>query len=151
MAGVDGVKTDAALNQIRSLTTGPELGQSYTGKVVRITDFGAFVEILPGIDGMVHISQLASKRINRVEDAVQLGDEVMVMVTDIDSSSGKVRLSRKAILEGWTLEDARANDMANKGPRPGGGDRGGRDNRSGGGGGDRGRNGGGNRFGGPRR
>jgi polyribonucleotide nucleotidyltransferase len=148
VAGVDGMKTDAALEQIRTLTTGPELGKVYTGKVVRVTDFGAFVEILPGIDGMAHISQLATTRINRVEDSVQLGDEVMVMVTDVDQSSGKVRLSRRAVLEGWSLEDARANDMANK-PRPGGGDRGGRDGgRSGGG--DRGRNGG-NRYGGPRR
>ncbi|MBK9055566.1 MAG: polyribonucleotide nucleotidyltransferase [Chloroflexi bacterium] len=145
VAGVDGMKTDAALEQIRTLTTGPELGKTYTGKVVRITDFGAFIEILPGLDGMVHISQLATTRINRVEDSVQLGDEVMVMVTDVDQSSGKVRLSRKAVLEGWTLEEARANDMANKGPRPGGGDRG-RDNRSGGGG-DRG----GNRYGGGQR
>lgn len=148
VAGVDGMKTDAALEQIRTLTTGPELGKVYTGKVVRVTDFGAFVEILPGIDGMAHISQLAMTRINRVEDSVQLGDEVMVMVTDVDQSSGKVRLSRRAVLEGWSLEEARANDMANK-PRPGGGDRGGRDGgRSGGG--DRGRNGG-NRYGGPRR
>lgn len=149
VAGVDGIKTDAALDQIKALTTGAELGRVYTGKVVRVTDFGAFVEILPGTDGMVHISQLATTRINRVEDAVQLGDEVMVMVTDIDQGTGKIRLSRKAVLEGWSLEDARANDMAggSKGPRPGGdrgGDRGGR-------GGDRGRNGGGNRFGGPRR
>lgn len=154
VAGVDGIKTDAALNQIRTLTMGAELGQTYTGKVVRITDFGAFIEILPGMDGLVHISQLAKQRINRVEDSVQLGDEVMVMVTDIDPSTSKIRLSRRAVLENWTLEEARANDMANKGPKPGGGDRGGRDNRSGGG--DRGgrdnrSGGGGNRYGGPRR
>lgn len=133
VAAVDGAKGDAAMATIREITSGPELGKIYTGKVVRITDFGAFVELIPGTDGLVHISQLSSDRVERVEDAVQLGDEVMVMVTDIDPSSDKVRLSRAAVLEGLTLEEARARDNA-----IGGGDRGrGRGGQRGRGGNDR--------------
>jgi polyribonucleotide nucleotidyltransferase len=132
VAGVDGEKTDAALEHIAAITKGPELGEIYTGRVVRIVDFGAFVEIIPGLDGMVHVSQLASERVNRVEDAIQLGDEVMVMVTDIANNGEKVRLSRQAVLEGWTLDEARANDSAIGASRGGGGRRGGS-----GGGGDR--------------
>jgi len=113
---------------IRALTEEPEVGRIYTGKVVRVTDFGAFVEILPKIDGMVHISQLADYRVNRVEDVVRVGDEVMVMVIDIDSE-GKIRLSRRAVLEGWTPEEARAADRrgrtSEREPRKGGSRRGG--------------------------
>jgi len=126
VAGVDGGKAEDAIKHIQSLTEEAELGNIYTGKVVRITDFGAFIEILPGMDGLVHISQLSTEHLRRVEDAVQMGDEVMVMVTDV-SPEGKVRLSRKAVLEGWTLEEARANDQ----PKRGGGNRGG-GNRGGG-------------------
>ena len=109
VAGVDGLKAEAALERIHMLTHDPDLGEIFTGRVVRITDFGAFVELAPGQDGMVHISQLASEHLQRVEDAVQMGDEVMVMVTDV-SGEGKIRLSRRAVLEGWTLEEARAQD-----------------------------------------
>ena len=128
VAGVDGVKAEAALERIHTLTHDPELGEVFTGKVVRITDFGAFVELFPGQDGMVHISQLSSEHLQRVEDAVKMGDEIMVMVTDV-SGEGKIRLSRRAVLEGWTLDEARAQDS----PRKGGGsrDNGGRDRRGG--------------------
>ncbi len=136
VAGVDGEKTDAALEKIEQLTRSPEEGQIFSGKVVRVTDFGAFVEFTPGQDGMVHISQLASERLNKVEDAVQNGDEVMVMITGVDKVSGKIRLSRQAVLEGWTLEEAKANDSSggrggnrrggNRGGNRGGGNRGGR-------------------------
>ena len=98
------------------------VGNIYTGKVVRIADFGAFVEILPGVDGMVHISQLDSERVNKVEDVVNMGDEITVMVTDIDPA-GKIWLSRQAVLEGWTAEEARGKDQRKSGPRTGGGDR----------------------------
>jgi polyribonucleotide nucleotidyltransferase len=126
VAGVNGKLAEDAAQRIQTLARGPELGSVYSGKVVRITDFGAFVEILPGTDGLIHISQLASERLNRVEDAVQMGDEVMVMVTDV-GAEGKVRLSRQAVLEGWTLEEARERDQ------PGGGrSGGGRDSRGGG-------------------
>jgi polyribonucleotide nucleotidyltransferase len=135
-----------ALAQIRAITEEAELGKIYTGKVVRITNFGAFVEILPNTDGLVPISQLADYRVPSVEDVVQLGDEIMVMVTDIDND-GKIRLSRLAVLEGWSLEEARQNDRR---PAPKHGNGGGRDRR---GGGDRDRRGGGdrNRRGGNRR
>ena len=103
-----------------ALTESPEIGRIYTGKVVRTTDFGAFVEILPSTDGMVHISQLDSERVNRVEDIVRMGDEITVMVTDIDPA-GKIRLSRQAVLEGWTAEEARQKDRA--GSRRGGSSR----------------------------
>jgi len=132
VAGVNGKLAEDAARRIETLAKGPELGSIYTGKVVRITDFGAFIEILPGTDGLVHISQLASERLNRVEDAVQMGDEVMVMVTDV-GMEGKIRLSRQAVLEGWTLEEARERDQPggsrggrDRGGRNGGRDRGGR-------------------------
>src|SRR5512142_714140 len=129
----------------------PEIGHIYTGKVVRTTDFGAFVEILPGLDGMVHISQLADYRVNKVEDVAKVGDELMVMITDIDPA-GKIRLSRQAVLMGWTPEEAREHDR----PAGGGERRGGGGDRRGGGGGDRRggdrgpRSGGGDRRGGDR-
>jgi polyribonucleotide nucleotidyltransferase len=85
---------------------------------VRTTDFGAFVEITPGTDGLVHISQLADFHAPSVEDVVHVGDEVMVMVTDI-SSEGKIRLSRLAVLEGWTLDEARQRDRPKSGGRGG--------------------------------
>jgi polyribonucleotide nucleotidyltransferase len=109
IAAVEGPAADRALERIEELTKEIEAGEIYTGKVVRTTDFGAFVEIAPGTDGMVHISQLADFRAPTVEDVVQVGDEIMVMVTDI-SREGKIRLSRQAVLEGWTLEEAREHD-----------------------------------------
>jgi polyribonucleotide nucleotidyltransferase len=92
-----------------------------------VADFGAFVQILPGIDGMVHISQLDTERVEKVEDVVKMGDELTVMVTAIDEN-GKIRLSRQAVLEGWTPEEALEHDKGGKsgGGRPrsgGGGDR----------------------------
>ncbi len=136
IAGVNGEKSDGALRQIELLSKEAEAGEIYTGKVVRITDFGAFIEILPGIDGMVHISQISSERINRIEDVMKLGDEVMVMVTAV-SPDGKIRLSRQAVLEGWSLEEAIAADNPSSG-RSGSRDRGGRNDRGGRGGRDRG-------------
>lgn len=117
VAGVDGEKTDEALERIRTIAKGPELGELYLGKVVRVVDFGAFVEIVPGTDGLVHISQLSTQRVEKVEDAIQVGDEILVMVTDLDENNEKVRLSRQAVLEGWTLDEARANDSAINGRR----------------------------------
>ena len=116
----------AALSQIEGLTEEAELGRIYTGKVVRVTDFGAFIQIMPGTDGMVHISQLDSERIDKVEDVAPMGEEITVMVTAI-GHDGKIRLSRKAVLEGWTVEEAVAQDNFKK--KSGGGRR---DNRRGG-------------------
>ncbi len=141
IAATDGVGESLARERIEALTETPQIGHIYTGKVVRIADFGAFVEILPNIDGMVHISQLDSERVEKVEDIVSMGDEISVMVIDIDPV-GKIRLSRQAVLEGWTAEEAKSRDSKrSSGSRPGGsgrpgGDRGGRpggDRRPGGG------------------
>ncbi|MEL7626926.1 MAG: polyribonucleotide nucleotidyltransferase [Anaerolineaceae bacterium] len=122
IASTGGTGFEEARDRILSLTETAEIGKIYTGKVVRIADFGAFVEILPGVDGMVHISQLASDRVEKVEDVVSLGDELTVMVIDI-SPEGKIRLSRKALLEGWTAEEAREHD--NPRSKSGGGSHGG--------------------------
>ena len=137
IASTDGVGAKIAKERIEGLGESVVVGNIYTGKVVRIEAFGAFVNLLPGVDGLVHISQLASERVNSVEDVAVLGDELTVMVTDIDPA-GKIRLSRQAVLEGWSAEEAREKD---KGGRNGGGGRGGdRGGRNGGGGrgGDRG-------------
>jgi polyribonucleotide nucleotidyltransferase len=112
-----------AMQIIESLTKEVERGQIYTGKVVRILPFGAFVEILPGKDGMVHISELSTERVNSVEDVVKIGDEIMVMVTDIDDR-GRINLSRRALLEDEDTErpEGEAAEPRENGPggRPGG-------------------------------
>ena len=113
IASTDGEGYKAARERIERLTEEVEVGRIYTGKVVRITDFGAFVEILPGQDGLVHISQLDTNHVNKVSDVVKEGDEITVMVTNVDNQ-GRIRLSRQALLEGWTLEEARSHDSANK-------------------------------------
>jgi polyribonucleotide nucleotidyltransferase len=141
IASTDGVGAKIAQERVEALGESAIVGNIYTGKVVRIADFGAFVEILPGVDGLVHISQLDTERVNKVEDVVNMGDEITVMVTDIDPA-GKIRLSRQAVLEGWTAEEAREKDQRK--PGGGGGRSGGRN------GGDRGGRGGDRRGGGDR-
>lgn len=121
IAAIDSLGAQKAIEMIESLTEEAEIGRVYVGKVVRTESYGAFVEILPGVDGMVHISQLADYRVPSVEDVVRVGDEVMVMVIDIDEG-GKIKLSRQAVLEGWTAEEARERDR--KGSPSGGGGRG---------------------------
>jgi len=118
IASVDGVGFEEARDRILAVTETAEIGRIYTGKCVRVADFGAFIEILPGVDGMVHISQLSSERVEKVEDVVNVGDELTVMVTDV-SPEGKIRLSRQALLEGWTAEEAREHDKP-KGGKSGG-------------------------------
>jgi polyribonucleotide nucleotidyltransferase len=121
IASTNGEGAQTARDRIEAITETPQLGRIYTGKVVRIADFGAFVEILPGTDGMVHISQLDSERVEKVEDVAKLGDEITVMVTGIDPM-GKIRLSRQAVLEGWTIEEAQEHDARKSGgSRSGGG------------------------------
>jgi polyribonucleotide nucleotidyltransferase len=126
IAATDGPAALRAKEMVEEITEVPVVGRIYTGKVVRTTDFGAFVEILPNQDGLVHISQLDSERVNKVEDIVSVGDEITVMITNIDEA-GKVRLSRQAVLEGWSLEEALTHDRPSGGrsggSRGGGGDK----------------------------
>jgi len=82
---------------VEYLTADVEVGKTYKGKVTRILNFGAFVEIMPGKEGLVHISQLAEGHVKKVEDVVHEGDEITVKVSEIDSQ-GRVNLSRKAVL-----------------------------------------------------
>jgi polyribonucleotide nucleotidyltransferase len=135
-----------AISIIEGLTKDVELGETYTGKVTRLASFGAFVEILPGKDALVRSEDLADYPVRRPEDAVKLGDELMVMVIEVDAM-GRVNASRRAVLEGLSLEEAIAASQANaqaRGPRDGGGGGGFRRDRGGRGGG----NGGGQRRGG---
>jgi polyribonucleotide nucleotidyltransferase len=127
ISSVDQEGAQRAREAIERMTAEAKIGEIYLGKVVRIMPFGAFVELFPGRDGLVHISELETHRVERVEDIVNLGDEINVMVTDIDPQ-GKISLSRKAVLTGEM--------PAPKPPRTGGFDRGPR--RDGGGGFDRG-------------
>ncbi|MGH2369635.1 MAG: S1 RNA-binding domain-containing protein, partial [Chloroflexota bacterium] len=109
---------ERAADIVRSMTEEVEVGKIYLGKVTRLMNFGAFAEILPGKEGLIHVSELAEHRVNRVEDVVDVGDEVMVMVVEVDSQ-GRVNLSRRAVIEGQSPADvaARKREM---GP-PGGG------------------------------
>jgi polyribonucleotide nucleotidyltransferase len=95
IASVDQKAGELARQRVLKLIEEPEVGKEYMGKVRRITPFGAFVEILPNQDGLVHISELDTKRVNKVEDVLSLGDKVKVKVIGIDAE-GKIRLSRKA-------------------------------------------------------
>ncbi len=90
--------TDKAIQMVREITQEAEIGSLYVGVVKRIVDFGAFVEIFPGTDGLIHISHLAQERVDKVTDVLQEGDEVLVRVIDVDRS-GKIRLSRKEALD----------------------------------------------------
>src|ERR671933_2385256 len=90
-------RAQKAIDIIRGLTREVEIGGIYTGKVTRTMAFGAFVEILPGKEGLVHVSELADQHVNRVEDVVNIGDEVTVLVTEIDRQN-RINLSRRALL-----------------------------------------------------
>ncbi|MFN7699726.1 MAG: polyribonucleotide nucleotidyltransferase [Deltaproteobacteria bacterium] len=123
IASNDPAKAQKAIEIIRGLTTEPEVGKTYKGLVKRVEPYGAFLEIMPNTDGLCHISDFAWERVERVEDVMNLGDEVEVMVTNIDGD-GRVRLSRKATLpkpEGYVEPPPR--DRGDRGDR--GGDRGG--------------------------
>jgi polyribonucleotide nucleotidyltransferase len=94
IASPDGESARKAMEIISSITAEAELGRIYTGKVKRVVDFGAFVEIIPGTEGLLHISQISDKRIAKVTDEINEGDEVLVKVIEIDKL-GRIRLSRK--------------------------------------------------------
>ena len=144
IASADPEAVKKAIAIIESLTREPEVGAIYKGKVTRVADFGAFIEVLPGTDGLLHVSEMAHTRVENVEDVMKEGDEVEVKLISVERD-GKLRLSRRELLpfpEGEEGERAKARLQAaregggDRGPRPGGdrdrGDRGGR-------GGDRGR------------
>ncbi len=145
VASADEASAKKAIAIIMELTATAELNKTYMGKVQRITDFGAFVEIIPGTDGLLHVSEIARHRVQDVRDELKEGEQLLVKVISIDPS-GKIRLSRKALLaeeeggEGGG-EAAQGDQPAEHAPRPhrphGGGDRGpgGRDGRPGGPGG----------------
>ena len=97
VASADEAAAQKAITMIQELTATPELNKTYTGRVERITDFGAFIEIMPGVDGLLHVSEIAHYRVQNVRDEMKEGDQVMVKVINIDPS-GKVRLSRKVLL-----------------------------------------------------
>ncbi|PKK90550.1 MAG: polyribonucleotide nucleotidyltransferase [Candidatus Wallbacteria bacterium HGW-Wallbacteria-1] len=128
---LDAAMCRKAVGMIEGLTAEVEVGKIYEGKVVRVTNFGAFVEVLPGKDGLVHISELDHYRVNKVTDIINVGDQVMVKVTEIDDL-GRVNLSRKAIIprpEGTSDRpersgeeggrDDRNRDDRSRGPRDG--------------------------------
>ena len=98
IASSDAEMIKKAIKIIEELTKEVKVGEVYLGKVVRIEKFGAFVNLIKGKDALVHISQLANERVNKVEDVVKLGDEVLVKVTEIDRQ-GRVNASRKALLK----------------------------------------------------
>lgn len=99
IVAVNSEEAAKAIDMINGITAEAEVGKVYTGKVTRLMAFGAFVEILPGKEGLVHISQLSTERVNKVEDVVSVGDEIVVKVTEIDQK-GRINLSRKAVLAG---------------------------------------------------
>ncbi|HCZ23072.1 MAG TPA: hypothetical protein DHU72_06750 [Rikenellaceae bacterium] len=114
-----------AIDWINGITAVPEVGKTYHGKVVSILEFGAFVEILPGKEGLLHVSEIAWTKTDKVEDVLSVGDEVDVKLLEIDPKSGKMRLSMRALTEkpeGYVEPERR--------PRPERGDR--RDDRRGG-------------------
>ena len=98
IASPDGIAVKKAIDIIKGLTTEPEVGEFYMGVVKRLAEFGAFVEILPGTDGLVHISELDEKRVGKVQDICREGDEMVVKVIAIDRATGKIRLSRREAL-----------------------------------------------------
>ncbi|MGE5245913.1 MAG: polyribonucleotide nucleotidyltransferase [Betaproteobacteria bacterium] len=98
VASADETSAQKAISIIQELTATPELNKTYLGKVQRITDFGAFVEIMPGTDGLLHVSEIANHRVKDVRDELKEGEQLLVKVINIDPT-GKIRLSRKALLQ----------------------------------------------------
>jgi polyribonucleotide nucleotidyltransferase len=117
VASADEASARKAIGMIQELTATPELNKTYLGKVQRITDFGAFVEIMPGTDGLLHVSEIANHRVKDVRDELKEGEQLLVKVINIDPT-GKIRLSRKALLnEAAAAADAKVGEPAGK-PAP---------------------------------
>ena len=98
VASADGNSMQRAIEIIQGITAEAEVGKVYKGIVKKIVDFGAFVEILPGTDGLLHISQIGPGRVSRVSDVLKEGEEIMVKVLEVDKQ-GKIRLSRKEAMQ----------------------------------------------------
>jgi len=140
IASIDEASAKMALEIITELTTEAEVGKSYMGKVKRLVNFGAFVEILPGLEGLLHVSEIAPYRVEEVTDELHEGQEVMVKVIDIDGQN-KIRLSRRALLSEAEVAAARASHQQSPHAHPAGRGAGGSHGGPGGGGpprGDRG-------------
>ena len=119
MSGLDIDKCRQAVSIVETIANDPEIGAIYKGKVTRLMNFGAFVEIAPGKEGLVHISKLDVKRVDRVEDVVNVGDEVIVKVIEIDDQ-GRLNLSRRDALvevEGAVVEEGSDEEPVRR-PRP---------------------------------
>jgi polyribonucleotide nucleotidyltransferase len=97
ISAVDRAAGDAAKAEVERIVESPKIGKIYEGRVRSVRDFGAFVEVLPGMDGMVHISEFSHKHIKSIDDVVKVGDEIRVKLVSIDNL-GRIRLSRKALL-----------------------------------------------------
>ncbi|HUP65076.1 MAG TPA: polyribonucleotide nucleotidyltransferase [Thermoanaerobaculia bacterium] len=139
IASMDEASAKRAIEIVRGLTATPDIGTNYTGTVKRVEPYGAFIEILPGQDGLLHVSEIAHTRVRSVTDHFNLGDEVEVQVVGIDPENGKIRLSRKPLLPPPTEEElAAAAAAAASAPRGDRGDRGDRGGDRGGYRGDRG-------------
>jgi polyribonucleotide nucleotidyltransferase len=91
-------KLNAALARIKAIVAQPEIGETYTGKVKNIQPFGAFVEFMPGKDGLLHISEIKWERLETMDGVLEPGEEIMVKLIDVDQRTGKFKLSRKALL-----------------------------------------------------
>jgi polyribonucleotide nucleotidyltransferase len=117
IASPDGEGAEKAKAMVEALTKEVKIGETYLGTVTRLMNFGAFVAFLPGKEGLVHISQLAPQRVEKVEDVVKIGDQIMVKVMEVDSQ-GRVNLSRKAVLPGAESAGEEAAAYVPRGPRP---------------------------------
>ncbi len=111
----NGTSADSALQMIRDVTATAEMGKTYLGKVVRLAEFGAFVELFPGTDGLLHVSEIAEHRVRDVRDELKLGDQVLVKVLSIEGN--KVRLSRKALLR-EAREKQKSSPAGGQAPEP---------------------------------
>ncbi|MFI5103829.1 MAG: polyribonucleotide nucleotidyltransferase, partial [Terriglobales bacterium] len=118
VASSDGPSAQKAIQMINDLTAVPEVGKTYLGKVVRIAEFGAFVEIIPGTDGLLHISEIAEHRVRSVEDELKEGDQVLVKVLGIEGN--RIKLSRKAILREQRAKMGGGGGEGEGGPAPSG-------------------------------
>ena len=99
VAGVDAQKLDQAIKTIQDITAEVELNQVYMGKVIKILPFGAVIEVLPGKEGLLHISKISNQRVNKVEDVLSVGDDILVKVTDINKEDGKIILTAKDLMK----------------------------------------------------